>query len=285
MPESLAVSAVVNAASEGPRFFAIDAVSSLAILAIVGLYTRAARSAHGRPDHELTPGHIVRFAAGVLVLFVTTNGWLHDVAHRFLFTAHAVQLLLLTLLAPPLLLSGTPGWMLRPILRPRALRATLRLLTRPMVCFIGFQLINAAWHFPDAFNAALSNHAIHIAQHFTLLFAGVLLWWPVLSQLPELPRLAYPLQMLYLFLTTLPLSIVAVAVSYSRDVLYAYGDAPLRFGMTPMQDQMLGGLIMWVPGGLIFFGVISVIFFRWQAAGAEDTAASAQVDWRTASGT
>jgi putative membrane protein len=123
-------------------------------------------------------------------------------------------------------------------------------------------------------------------QHLMFMAAAVMLWWPVLSQLPELPRLSYPMQMLYLFLTTIPMSIVAVYITYSSALLYpAYASAPRVLALAPLQDQLLGGLIMWIPGGLVFFGVISVIFFQWQSHGAQDTVASAQVDWRPASGT
>ena len=75
-------------------------------------------------------------------------------------------------------------------------------------------------------------------------------------------------------------------ITYGGTLLYpAYASAPRIAGLTPLDDQLLGGLIMWIPGGLVLFGVISVIFFRWQSHGAEDSAASAQVDWRPAGGT
>ena len=67
--------------------------------------------------------------------------------------------------------------------------------------------------------------------------------------------------------------------SYSHVLYPAYSAAPRIWGITPMQDQLIGALIMWVPGGLFFFAIISVVFFRWQAQGAEDSAAGAQVDW------
>jgi putative membrane protein len=143
----------------------------------------------------------------------------------------------------------------------------------------------AAWHLPLLYNYAMAHHNVHIVQHLMFMAAAVMLWWPILSQLPELPRLSYPMQMLYLFLTSIPMSIVAVYITYSSALLYpSYAGAPRVTSLSPMQDQLLGGLIMWIPGGLVFFGVITVIFFRWQSHGAEDTAASAQVDWRPAAG-
>jgi putative membrane protein len=228
----------------------------------------------------------VAFYCGLAVIFLSLNGWLHDLSDYYLFSAHMVQHLLLTLLVPPLLIVGTPGWMLRPLLARPHIARLARTLTKPKVCFATFNVIIAAWHLPLLYNLAMAQHGIHIVQHLMFMAAAVMLWWPVLSQLPELPRLSYPMQMLYLFLTTIPMSIVAVFITYSDTLLYpAYAAAPRIYALTPMEDQVLGGLIMWIPGGLVFFAVISVIFFRWQSHGAEDSAASAQVDWRPAPGT
>jgi putative membrane protein len=229
--------------------------------------------------------HRLSFYAGLAAIFFSLNGWLHDLSDWYLFSAHMVQHLLLTMLVPPLLIAGTPGWMLRPLTEHRVVGPIARALTRPKVCFTTFNVVLAAWHLPPMYNAAMAHHSIHILQHLMFLAAGVMLWWPILSPLPELPRLSYPLQMLYLFLTSIPMSIVAVFITYGGTLLYpAYAAAPRIAGITPLEDQLIGGLIMWIPGGLVIFGVISVIFFRWQARGAEDSAASAQVDWRPATG-
>jgi len=220
------------------------------------------------------------FYAGLAVIFFSLNGWLHDLSDWYLFSAHMVQHLLLTLLVPPLLIAGTPGWMLRPALRYRPVAVVARFVTRPKISFAIFNIVLAGWHVPALYNTAMANHNVHILQHLMFMVAAVLLWWPILSPLPELPRLAYLMQMLYLFLTTLPMSVVAVYITYSDNLLYpAYAAAPRILGILPLEDQLIGGLIMWIPGGLIFYGVISVIFFHWQKIGA-DSAVAAQVGWR-----
>lgn len=225
------------------------------------------------------------FYGALLTIFFSLNGWIHDLSDWYLISAHMVQHLLLTLLMPPLLIVGVPGWMLRPALSLPVVGPTARVLTRPQVCFGAFNLVLIVWHLPMFYNAAVADHRVHILQHLMFMTAAVLLWWPILSQLPELPRLSYPLQMLYLFLTTLPMSVVAVYITYSRNLLYpGYAASPRILGITPMEDQLIAGLIMWIPGGLLFFAIITVIFFRWQSHGAEDSAASAQVDWRPANG-
>ena len=88
--------------------------------------------------------------------------------------------------------------------------------------------------------------------------------------------------MLYLFLLSIPMSIISVCIGYADIVLYpTYASAPRIWGITPMQDQLIGGLIMWIPGGLFFFTIISIVFFKWAAA--ESNRAGAQVDWRVGS--
>src|ERR1043166_4186996 len=209
------------------------------------------------------------FAVFLLLFFLGVNGWLHDLSDSYLFSAHMIQHLILALAVAPLLLLGTPGWMLEPALRVPAVAAIGRALTRPIAAFAVFNIVLAAWHLPPLYNAAMLHHNLHIVQHLMFLAAAVIMWWPVLSPTNALPRIAYPAQLLYLLLMTIPMSIVSVYITYSGAILYgAYASAPRIWGISPMQDQLLGGLIMWVPGGLYFFAVISVVFFRWQRADA-----------------
>jgi putative membrane protein len=138
----------------------------------------------------------------------------------------------------------------------------------------------AVWHLPQFYNAAMANHNLHIVEHLLFIAAAVLMWWPLMSQLPEFPRLAYPGQMLYAFLMSIPMSIVAVYIAMADHVLYpAYSAAPRVLPLTPLEDQLLGALIMWIPGGLIFIVIMTVVFFKWNARG-EDSTAGAQVDWK-----
>jgi putative membrane protein len=218
-----------------------------------------------------TPGQRLSFAFGLVALFAALNGPIHDLSDYYLFSAHMVQHLVLTMLVTPLLLAGTPGWMLAPALRHPAVAAIARRLTTPAACFLIFNAILVAWHLPPLYNAAMASHDVHIAQHLFLLAGSTLMWWPLLSPLPELPRLSYPKQMLYTFLLTLPMATVSIAITYSDQVLYpAYAAAPRLLPLSPLEDQRLGGLIMWIPGGLIFLAVLTVVFFKWAAAESDD---------------
>jgi putative membrane protein len=251
-------------------------VIGLAALAAIYLW----RARYASPENPVSGLRKLSFFASLFVIFGSLNGPIHDLSDYYLFSAHMVQHLLLTMAMPPLMIAGVPGWMLRPLLRNSVLGAIARRITRPFACFVIFNLVIAIWHVPAFYNAAMANHNIHIVEHLMFMSAAVLMWWPLLSQLPELPRLAYPGQMLYCFLMTLPMSIVAIYITLADQVLYpAYAAAPRIVALSPLEDQVLGGLIMWVPGGVIFVVIMSVVFFKWAARG-EDNAAAAQVDWK-----
>jgi putative membrane protein len=231
----------------------------------------------GAPVNVLHPGHRAAFYGALLVLFASLNGPLHDLSDEYLFSAHMVQHLMLQLVVAPLALLGIPGWMLRPALRAPGVRRAAYRVTRVAAAFALFNVIMAAWHLPPLYNLALAHHPVHIVQHVTFLVASVIMWWPLAGSLPELPRPSYPAQILYCFLLTIPMSIVAVYITYADRVLYPlYAVAPRVFGISPLEDQRLGGLIMWIPGGLYFLGVLSVVFFKWSQRG-EDGVDAAQV--------
>jgi putative membrane protein len=246
------------------------------IAALAAIYVWAGRALHRRTSIAERSF----FFAGLFVMFASLNGPIHDLSDDYLFSAHMVQHLLLTLAMPPLLLAGVPGWMIRRPLAASFVAPIARFLTRAPICFVVFNIVIAVWHLPPFYNAAMANHNLHILEHLMFIAAAVLMWWPLLSQLPELPRLAYPGQMLYSFLMSIPMSIIAVYIAMSDHVLYpAYAAAPRVLPLSPLEDQLLGALIMWIPGGLIFMIIMTVVFFKWNARG-EDSTAGAQVDWK-----
>ncbi len=250
--------------------------TAIGIAALGALYLGAARWQRRDP----TAAQKAFFFSGLLVMFASLNGPIHDLSDVYLFSAHMVQHLLLTLVMPALLIAGVPGWMLRPLLSNRPVAAVARFLTRPVICYVVFNVVIAAWHLPPFYNAAMADHSIHILEHVMFMAGAILMWWPLLSPLPELPRLSYPGQMLYSFLMTIPMSITAIYIAMADSVLYpAYSAAPRIFPLSPLEDQLLGALIMWIPGGIIFYIIMTVVFFKWNARG-EDSTAGAQVDWK-----
>jgi putative membrane protein len=248
----------------------------IGIAALGALYLWAAH----RVGQSPTTRQKIFFFSGLAVMFASLNGPIHDLSDGYLFSAHMVQHLILTLAMPPLLIAGVPGGMLSGLVAHRFIRRPARALTRAPMAFVIFNVVIAAWHLPPLYNAAMADHNIHIVEHLMFMAAAVLMWWPLLSPLPELPRLAYPGQMLYSWLMTIPMTITAVYIAMADSVLYpAYASAPRILPLSPLEDQLVGALIMWIPGGIVFYIIMTVVFFKWNARG-DDSTAGAQVDWR-----
>ena len=219
------------------------------------------------------PRQVATFTLGVLVIFVSLLSPLHELSDRYLFSAHMLQHVLLTLVAPPLLILGTPDWLLRPLMRPDIVFRLVRVLTHPALAFGVFNVVFSIWHLPGLYNLSVTNHGVHVAEHLLFMSTAVLLWWPVASVMPELPRLTYPLQMVYLFLLSIAQIILFAPVTFARTPIYQwYVDAPEIWSIGPVVDQQIGAFIMKIGGGAIFLTLIIGIFFRWFQEDREDEA-------------
>ncbi len=207
---------------------------------------------------------VASFVGALTVLGLALNGPLHDLSDFYLFSAHMVQHLVLTLVFPPLLLYGTPAWVVRPLLRPRPVMRFARWATRPLAAGVLFSAPITLWHFPQFYEAALEHHGLHVVQHLVFIATAVIMWWPVLSPVPELPRASYAIQLLYLFALGLPMSLAGALITLADRVLYPfYESAPRMWGLTPAADQQLGGLLMWVVGTIYLWVAATVVWFRW----------------------
>src|SRR5688500_17366489 len=146
----------------------------------------------GWAGRTATRGQQACFLGGVLTILVALGPPLDDWSGYLLLSAHMVQHLLLTLLAPPLLLLGIPGWMLRPLLRQLGVARAGFWLTRSLVAFLVPGLPCALWPLAFFYAAALEHEVVHILEHQIFLLTGLLAWWPLVGSLPEWPRLSPP---------------------------------------------------------------------------------------------
>ena len=217
---------------------------------------------------------IVAFLDGVLVMAGALLGPLAELAEHVALSAHMVQHLLLVLVVPPLWLLGLPAWLLRPLLRVPGLGRAGWALTRPPVAFVLGSVPLVIWHLPLLYGAALERVAVHILEHLTLLAGALALWWPVAGPLPEWPRPPSLVQLLYLFLCTIPMTIAAAPITLADDVLYPYylGQRS-AWPLSPLTDQEVAGILMWLGGTVGYLIAGTIVFFRWASReGGEDTA-------------
>ena len=221
------------------------------------------RQRYGLAD-DVDPRKIATFTLGVLVIFVAVLSPIHVVAEKYLFSVHMTQHVLITLIAPPFLIIGTPDWLIRPLLRPNWAFRGLKILTNPVGAFLVFNLVFSIWHLPSLYHVSVTNHGVHFVEHLLMVGTGVLVWWPLTSTMPELPKMSPPVAMLYLFGLSLGQIILFGALVFATEPLYEfYVNAPRISVLTPLTDQQIGAVIMKIGGGVLFLGLLIVIFFRW----------------------
>lgn len=230
-----------------------------------GYAALAVRGARRSPDVNIVSRRKVwLYSLGVFTLWVAAGTPIHDWGEQYLFSVHMIEHLLMSMVAAPLMLLGTHDWQIRPFVTKRAVFPVLRFLTFPIIAIIAYNAYTVYMHLPGTMDFVLTHHAWHFVAHVALMATSFMLWWPVFSPLPELPRLHFSFQMIYLFVQSLVPSIVASIITYGTTVLYPfYLHAPRRWGLSPLQDQVMAGLLMKLAGGTLIFILICAVFMRW----------------------
>lgn len=239
----------------------VDPSTLITLGVAAALYAMLAVVLKGRPSGR----QMAAFTSALLIILIAITGPINQLTKDRSFSVYIFQQLLLIFAAPPLLLLGLPDWMLRPLFLNRLCEPTLRVITRPLFGFLSFASVFTLIHYPAVCDRVCHVDPFYGGIHALLLLTGTLLWWPLLSPLPEYPRMSYPMQILYLFLLMIPMTAVAAPITMADSVLYMFyvgGTHP--FGLSPREDQVVGGIIMWVGQATYIMFVFSAIFYRWQ---------------------
>lgn len=222
------------------------------------------KAARGEP--VVTRRQVTLFALGLAALWLHSDWPVHDIAEKYLFSVHMFQHIGLTLIAAPLLLLGLPGWLVRWVLSPRLVRAAFCRVAKPLPAAVIFNAVIVLSHWPVVVNGALGNQGVHFAVHAVLFTSALVMWFPVVNRLPELPTMTYPSRMLYVFLQSVIPTIPASFLTFGDGVLYRfYADVPRPFSISAIEDQQLAGAMMKVYAGALLWGIIVTMFFRWYA--------------------
>lgn len=203
------------------------------------------------------------FAGGMAALFVALVSPL-DALGGALFSAHMLQHMVLMLVAAPLLVLGNPLvpflWGLPPAWRPRAggwgrlpgLRGGWRVLTHPAAAWLLHAAALWVWHMPALYEATLTSQVVHIAQHLSFFGTALFFWWAAF-EFGRRRSARFGFGVLYLFTTAVHSSILGALLTFSLVLWYpAYASRAAAWGLTPLEDQQLGGLLMWVPAGIVY---------------------------------
>jgi putative membrane protein len=245
--------------AEAPEAWVLAPLALSLLLYAIGLARLAPRTRAGRRALLLRGAW---FALGWSALAVALVSPL-DSAGGASFSAHMVQHELLMIVAAPLMVLGRPlgiwAWAvpqrwLKPVgdsLRVGWVRGAWHALTRPLHAWLLHFAALWVWHVPALFQAALHHPAVHALQHASFLFPALLFWWAVFDRCGAAS--ARGAAIAYLFTTMLHTSALGALFAMSGTVWYpAYAERASAYGLSALEDQQLGGLIMWVPGGLAY---------------------------------
>ena len=213
------------------------------------------------------------FALGWCTLVVALVSPVHALG-EVLFSAHMIQHMLLMLVAAPLLVFGRPVsafvWAIpfaargpaRRMTRSPSFRSVWEPLSSPLVAFLAQAVVLCAWHVPALYQATLQSNAVHAVQHTSFLAAACLFWYALIYG--RYGRMAYGLSVLYVFATTIYSGVLGALVTFAPRLWYPiYADRTSRWGLSPLQDQQLAGLWMWVPSSVIFIVLGLALFSLW----------------------
>jgi putative membrane protein len=213
------------------------------------------------------------FLGGWLALFIALVSPLHPWG-RVLFSAHMSQHEILMLLAAPLLVLSRPLLAFLkalPARRARHLAAAAhnpswqpfwKFITNAFVAWLIHAIALWIWHVPALFNATIDNDLVHSLQHVSFLGSALLFWWAIIHG----PRraMSYGVAVLYMFTTAMHSGLLGALLSYTTTPWYpAYANTTQSWGLTPIEDQQLGGLIMWVPAGLVYVFAALILMVAW----------------------
>lgn len=207
---------------------------------------------------------IAYYLTGVFTLYAAAGSPIHELGENYLLSMHMLQHLLLSLVAPPLLLAGVPTWLWEALFTRKAVLPFARILLHPLVTLGGFNAVLVITHLPHVLDFTLTHHWFHFWVHVAIITTSLMMWWPVITNVPKLPHLTYPYQMAYMFAQSLIPSVIGGFIVFSRGAVYDfYATAPRIWGLTPVEDQQFAAAVMKVLGSLILWGFIGVAFFKW----------------------
>jgi len=239
-----------------------------------GLYARGLRALwrQAGAGHGIRRWQAAAFAAGWLVLAIALVSPLHELGET-LFSAHMAQHELLMAVAAPLLVLGRPllpflwglpmawrrdagHWTSRP-----AMRSAWHALTLPSIAWTVHALAIWVWHAPRLYDAAVTSDVVHALQHASFLGSALLFWWALIHG--RNGRLRYGASVLYVFTTALHTTALGAVLSLASQPLYPAYAATAAWGLTPLEDQQLAGLIMWVPAGIAYLVAALALMAEW----------------------
>ncbi|HSY34423.1 MAG TPA: cytochrome c oxidase assembly protein [Acidobacteriaceae bacterium] len=246
---------------------------SMALTAVV--YVRGWVALRRTRRAQFSDLRLASFLGGLALLWLVVASPMDGFADALL-TAHMIEHLLLMSAIPMLLLYGLPvvpllrglprpvlRWAVGPLVRVVALRRVAEWLVTPAVAWLGMNVAYLAWHVPAAYNVALENETVHGVEHLCFLFTSLLFWWYILRPWPAKQRPDDWGMLVYLALGDVVMTLLSAFLAFCERPVYSYYvQHPNPFGISVLDDQVLGAVVMWVLGSFAYLVPAMVITFR-----------------------
>jgi cytochrome c oxidase assembly factor CtaG len=238
-------------------------LAPIAVLVVVYVrrFRAARREAGGR---GAGPRQAAAFAGGILALLVALASPIDRLGEDYLFSAHMLQHVLLGDIAPLLLLMSLSRVILRPATRRlAAVERALGPFASPLTGLLAWLFLMYAWHVPALYDAALEHPVIHLLEHASFFTAGVAVWWPLVQPVPMRRALTGLWPVAYCGAAKFGLAALGLYLTWSAGAIYDYYEhVPRIWGLSPVEDQNVGGAIMMVEQSLTFVIVMVAVFVR-----------------------
>ena len=225
-----------------------------------------------RKNNRYPLWRITFFSLGVFSLILSLSSPLDYFADS-LFFVHMIQHLWLMMFSAPMILLGLP---FLPIVKglPRILKKKvvvpiagnwigkiINFLVNPIVALALMTFNFWIWHYPVFYDLALNNLGWHLVEHAIFFWSSLFFWWNIIDPLPKKCKLILPLRLIFIVFAAMQNSALGAIISTYGNPLYSYYDKGLKYGFTQMDDQALGGAIMWVPGAMMYLFAFTAVFF------------------------
>jgi len=224
-------------------------------------FAQARREAGGRGAGPL---QALAFAGGMLALLAALVSPLDGLGEDYLFSAHMVQHVLIGDIAPLLILLGLSRVIMRPATRRLArLERRLGPLASPATGIAMWLLLMYLWHIPALYDAAVEHSLVHLLEHVSFFAAGVALWWPLIQPVPMRRQLTGLQPIAYIGTAKAGLAALGIFLTWSTTAIYPYyEDTPRIWGLSPVEDQNVAGVIMMAEQSVTLALVLVAVFIR-----------------------
>ncbi len=250
---------------------------------------------HFKNSEPLTIKQAVLFLTSIVLLYAIKGSPIDLIGH-LMFYVHAITMVVLVLLIPPLFIMGIPPWLWRSFVNNSLINPLFRLFTKPIVALILFNGFFSLYHIPIVFDNVMQNGFFHAGYSILLFCVAICMWWSLLGPLPEYKPLSGIKKVAFIFISGILLTPSCALIIFSDTPLYATYSDPHVWGrvmslcvgsstfsnldlsgpelfssMSLLHDQQLGGVVMKIIQEIIYSVVLAQVFFEWYRKDQEES--------------